>query len=73
MRNLVTVSLAVVMTVFLLSGAVLAQSTDNVPLLTVVNDYPEVGYNDCWGYVGPAGREYALLGVEKWNQYYRYH
>jgi len=28
------------------------------------NPYPEAGYNDCWGYTAPDGREYALLGVQ---------
>ena len=41
----------------------LAQNSPNVPLLAHVNDYPGVGYNDCWGYTAPDGREYALLGV----------
>lgn len=40
-----------------------AQNSPNVPLLAHVNDYPSVGYNDCWGYTAPDGREYAFLGV----------
>ena len=40
-----------------------AQNSPNVPLLVQVNQYPGVGYNDCWGYTAPDGREYALLGV----------
>jgi choice-of-anchor B domain-containing protein len=32
-------------------------------LLSQKNDYSNVGYNDCWGYTAPDGREYALLGV----------
>ena len=28
------------------------------------NAYPDAGYNDCWGYTAPDGREYALLGVQ---------
>jgi len=35
----------------------------NVNLIANVNDYPNVGYSDCWGYTAPDGREYALLGV----------
>ncbi|MCZ6776302.1 MAG: choice-of-anchor B family protein, partial [Ignavibacteria bacterium] len=35
----------------------------NVTLVANVNDYPTIGYNDCWGYAAPDGREYALLGV----------
>ncbi len=45
-------------------GVLLAQGSPNVPLLAHINDYPSVGYNDCWGYVAPDGREYALLGVQ---------
>lgn len=41
-----------------------AQGSPNVPLLAHVNSYPAAGYNDCWGYTGPDGREYALLGVQ---------
>ncbi|MCK6619316.1 MAG: choice-of-anchor B family protein [Calditrichaceae bacterium] len=44
--------------------ALLAQGSPNVPLLAHVNQYPAVGYNDCWGYTAPDGREYALLGVQ---------
>jgi choice-of-anchor B domain-containing protein len=28
------------------------------------NKYSKTGYNDCWGYTDPDGREYALLGVK---------
>jgi choice-of-anchor B domain-containing protein len=35
----------------------------NVPFLANFNDYFSTGYNDCWGYTAPNGREYALLGV----------
>ncbi|MCZ6777183.1 MAG: choice-of-anchor B family protein [Ignavibacteria bacterium] len=41
----------------------LAQGSPNVQLLAQVDDYHSVGYNDCWGYTAPDGREYALLGV----------
>ena len=41
-----------------------AQGSPNVTLLANVNTYPSVGYNDCWGYTAPDGREYALLGVQ---------
>ncbi len=44
-------------------SGVFAQGSANVPLLSQVNDYASVGYNDCWGYTAPDGREYALLGV----------
>ena len=36
----------------------------NVTLLAHVNQYASTGYNDCWGYTAPDGREYALLGVK---------
>jgi choice-of-anchor B domain-containing protein len=35
----------------------------NVKLIANVNDYPNIGYSDCWGYTAPNGNEYALLGV----------
>lgn len=44
--------------------ALFAQGSPNVPLLAHLNQYPAVGYNDCWGYTAPDGREYALLGVQ---------
>jgi choice-of-anchor B domain-containing protein len=40
------------------------QGSPNVQLLLNFNPYPSVGYNDCWGYTAPDGREYALLGVQ---------
>ena len=39
-----------------------AQS-QNVNLVANVNNYPALGYSDCWGYTAPNGSEYALLGV----------
>ena len=45
------------------TGFLMAQGSPNVQLLAHVNDYPSEGYSDCWGYVAPDGREYALLGV----------
>jgi choice-of-anchor B domain-containing protein len=41
-----------------------AQGSEELQVLAHVDDYPSVGYNDCWGYIGPDGREYALLGVQ---------
>ncbi len=35
----------------------------SVTLIGNVNNYPEYGYSDCWGYTAPNGDEYALLGV----------
>jgi len=40
------------------------QGSPSVQLLAHVNSYPSAGYNDCWGYTAPNGREYALLGVQ---------
>ncbi len=37
----------------------------NVTLIGNVNNYPEYGYSDCWGYTASNGDEYALLGVNK--------
>lgn len=39
------------------------QTSQNVTFLGNFNGYPAIGYNDCWGYTAPDGREYALLGV----------
>jgi choice-of-anchor B domain-containing protein len=36
----------------------------NVTLIAHLNQYAATGYNDCWGYTAPDGREYALLGVK---------
>lgn len=41
-----------------------AQGSPNVPLLKHIDDHHSAGYNDCWGYTAPDGREYALLGVQ---------
>jgi choice-of-anchor B domain-containing protein len=35
----------------------------NVKLISHLNDYPNIGYSDCWGYTAPNGDEYALLGT----------
>jgi choice-of-anchor B domain-containing protein len=35
----------------------------NVELLSNLNQYPSIGYNDIWGYTDSEGREYALLGT----------
>ena len=35
----------------------------NTDLLSNLDQYHSVGYNDIWGYTDPNGREYALLGV----------
>jgi len=41
-----------------------AQEAVELEVLAHVNQYPGPGYNDCWGYTAPDGREYALLGVQ---------
>ncbi|MFQ5640636.1 MAG: choice-of-anchor B family protein [bacterium] len=51
------------MFILYLNSSIHAQGSDNVPLLAHVNDHAQAGYNDCWGYTAPDGREYALLGV----------
>ena len=51
--------------VLLLNTSMLfAQGSPNVTLLANVNDYAAAGYNDCWGYTAPDGREYELLRVD---------
>ncbi|NIR50755.1 choice-of-anchor B family protein [candidate division KSB1 bacterium] len=46
------------------ASAVYPQGSDNVTLIANVNDYPQNGYTDCWGYTDPDGREYAILCVD---------
>ena len=43
--------------------SIFAQSA-NVTLIAHINDYPQIGYTDVWGYTAPNGEEYALLGVD---------
>lgn len=47
----------------LLTSTVLFAQT-NITLLSNLNQYPSVGYNDIWGYADGSGNEYALLGTE---------
>ena len=47
----------------IITSSGLGQGSPNAQLLAQVDDYHSVGYNDCWGYTAPDGREYALLGV----------
>ncbi len=47
----------------LLSVTIFAQS-QNTTLLSNLNQYPAIGYTDCWGYVDSQGREYALIGTQ---------
>ncbi|RPI75167.1 MAG: choice-of-anchor B family protein [Ignavibacteriales bacterium] len=46
------------------SATIWSQQSSNVDLLSNLNEYPTIGYNDIWGYVDSQGREYALLGTE---------
>jgi len=39
------------------------QAQTNVDLISNLNQYPSIGYNDIWGYVDGTGIEYALLGT----------
>jgi choice-of-anchor B domain-containing protein len=45
------------------SSVLCAQQNFNINLLSNLNQYSAVGYNDCWGYTDSSGREYALLGT----------
>lgn len=56
--------LASVIFILIPPSLALSQGSPNVQLLAHVNSYPLIGYNDCWGYTAPDGREYALLGVQ---------
>jgi choice-of-anchor B domain-containing protein len=38
-------------------------SQTNIDLVSNLNPYPSIGYNDIWGYVDGQGIEYALLGT----------
>ena len=58
-RRLSTAAIVVLGMLELLS----AQGSSNVQLVGTFNQYSFVGYNDCWGYTAPDGKEYALLGV----------
>jgi choice-of-anchor B domain-containing protein len=42
----------------------ISPQVQNSTLLGTLNQYPSIGYNDCWGYVDSQGREYALLGTQ---------
>jgi choice-of-anchor B domain-containing protein len=65
MKSMVKFALMFPFFVFLLTpSSSKAQGSPNVTLLANVNSYSSVGYNDCWGYTAPDGREYALLGVQ---------
>jgi len=64
--RLIFLSTSGVLLLFLLlsiGSNVYAQGSSSVTLLANVNPRPADGYNDCWGYTAPNGREYALLGV----------
>lgn len=57
---MLTIALILILAV---SNSAYSQGSSNVTLLANVNEYPSTGYNECWGYTAPDGREYALLGV----------
>lgn len=40
-----------------------AQVIQNMTLLGQANDFPEVGYNDIWGYADKTDLEYAIIGT----------
>ena len=62
MRTMSTLIEFIVFPTFLVSLAC-SQTWSGVEYLGHQNLYASIGYNDCWGYTGPDGREYALLGV----------
>ncbi|MDP4822011.1 MAG: hypothetical protein NWR67_13450, partial [Saprospiraceae bacterium] len=41
-----------------------AQFAQNLRLVGQANDFPNVGYNDIWGYVDSSGLEYAIMGTK---------
>ncbi len=49
--------------VFLFVSSYAQSGSPNVPLLANFDNYHSTGYNDCWGYTAPDGKEYALLGI----------
>ncbi|MBK8656590.1 MAG: choice-of-anchor B family protein [Haliscomenobacter sp.] len=42
----------------------------NISLLANVNDFPQTGYSDVWGYVDKKGLEYAVLGARSGTAIY---
>lgn len=40
-----------------------SQTNKNLDLIVRVDDYPEEGYSDVWGYVDENGTEYAIIGT----------
>ena len=64
MKGMLPNLMILLFSVFALTAQVFSQGSANVPLLKHLDDYPSQAYNDCWGYVAPDGREYALLGVQ---------
>ena len=50
--------------IFLFESSYAQPGSPNVPLLANFDNYHSTGYNDCWGYTAPDGKEYALLGVK---------
>jgi len=63
MRFLVRISFAFLIGYVVTLNGAQGQTSQNVTFLGNFNGYASTGYNDCWGYTSPDGREYALLGV----------
>jgi choice-of-anchor B domain-containing protein len=53
----------IIFVLLLYAFSAFGQQSSNVTLLSNLNPYPSIGYNDCWGYTDEQGREYALLGT----------
>lgn len=61
---------AFLLILYLLLTAVASGQNTNIELLANVNQYPNSGYNDVWGYVDSSGIEYAILGVRSGTAVY---
>jgi choice-of-anchor B domain-containing protein len=53
----------IILLIFLVSYSISFSQSQNVNLVGNMNDYPDEGYSDIWGYTAPNGDEYALLGI----------
>ncbi|MEW5798865.1 MAG: choice-of-anchor B family protein [Bacteroidota bacterium] len=51
-----------VLFLFLHAGT-FSQTSMNMQLVGQMKNYGSSGYSNCWGYVAPGGKEYALLGT----------
>jgi choice-of-anchor B domain-containing protein len=72
MKNepIATMKLAFLSILCLLLTTVAPGQHTNIELLANVNQYPNSGYNDVWGYVDSSGIEYAILGVRSGTAVY---